>query len=39
MNNETSLPLIVRGGWIAALILFLGYAAIPIVIALGLLKG
>jgi succinate dehydrogenase / fumarate reductase cytochrome b subunit len=38
MNNDTTQPLMIRGGWIAALILFLGYAAIPVAIATGLLK-
>jgi succinate dehydrogenase / fumarate reductase cytochrome b subunit len=38
LNNERSLPVITRGGQIAATILFLGYAAIPIVIVTGILK-
>jgi len=38
LNNEKSLPIITRGGQIAATILFLGYASIPLVIVIGLLK-
>jgi succinate dehydrogenase / fumarate reductase cytochrome b subunit len=38
LNNEGSFPIITRGGQIAATILFLGYAAIPVVIVAGLLK-
>jgi len=37
LNNESSFPVITRGGQIAATVLFLGYAAIPMVIVLGLL--
>jgi succinate dehydrogenase / fumarate reductase cytochrome b subunit len=39
LNNDKSLPIITRGGQIAATILFLGYAAIPFVIVMGILKG
>jgi len=39
LNNEKSLPIITRGGQIAATILFFGYAAIPVVIVVGILKG
>jgi len=39
LNNDRSLPVITRGGQIASTILFLGYAAIPIVIVAGILKG
>lgn len=39
LNNERSFPVITRVGQIAATILFLGYAAIPIVILAGILKG
>jgi succinate dehydrogenase / fumarate reductase, cytochrome b subunit len=38
LNNEKSLPIITRGGQIAATILFLGYAAIPVVILMGIVK-
>jgi succinate dehydrogenase / fumarate reductase, cytochrome b subunit len=38
LNNERSFPVITRGGQIAATILFLGYAAIPVVIVMGMLK-
>ena len=37
LNNEKSQPAITRGGQIAATILFLGYAAIPVVIVMGIL--
>jgi succinate dehydrogenase / fumarate reductase cytochrome b subunit len=39
LNNDKSLPIITRGGQIVATILFLGYAAIPVVILAGILKG
>jgi succinate dehydrogenase / fumarate reductase cytochrome b subunit len=39
LNNERSFPVITRGGQIAATILFLGYASMPIVILAGILKG
>ena len=39
LNNDNSLPIITRGGQIAATLLFLGYAAIPVVIVVGILKG
>lgn len=38
MNSESSLPLFVRGGSLAAIILFLGYISIPVVIVTGILK-
>ena len=38
LNNERSFPIITRGGQIAATILFLGYAAIPVVIVMGIVK-
>ena len=38
MNNERTLPVVEKTGTIAAIILFLGYAAIPITIVAGLLK-
>lgn len=38
LNNERTLPLIVKAGMIAAAVLFLGYAAIPLTILAGLLK-
>lgn len=39
LNNERSFPIITRGGQIAATILFAGYAAIPVVVLMGILKG
>jgi succinate dehydrogenase / fumarate reductase cytochrome b subunit len=39
LNSDRSLPIITRGGTIAATILFLGYVAIPLVIVAGILKG
>jgi succinate dehydrogenase / fumarate reductase cytochrome b subunit len=38
MNNERSFPVMTRGGQIAAMVLFLGYVAIPVVIVLGILR-
>jgi len=38
LNNEKSFPLVTGGGQIAATILFLGYAAIPVVILMGIVK-
>lgn len=38
LNNQKSLPIVVKTGMIAAIILFLGYAAIPATILAGLLK-
>jgi len=38
LNNERSFPVITRGGLIAAVALFFGYAAIPVVIVMGVLK-
>jgi succinate dehydrogenase / fumarate reductase cytochrome b subunit len=38
LNNDRSLPLFVKTGTLLSVILFLGYAAIPVVIAAGLLK-
>jgi len=39
MNNDRTLPLIVKAGLAAATVLFIGYAAIPITIIFGILKG
>ncbi len=39
INNERSMPFITKTGSVAAIILFLGYIAIPVIILLGLLKG
>jgi succinate dehydrogenase / fumarate reductase cytochrome b subunit len=39
INNEKSMPFIIKTGSVAAIILFLGYIAIPVIILLGLLKG
>lgn len=38
LNNDRSLPVITRGGQIASTILSLGYAAIPVVVMMGILK-
>ena len=38
LNNEKNLPAITRGGQIAATILFLGFAAIPVMIVTGIVK-
>ncbi len=38
LNNDRSFPVITRGGQIAATILFLGYASMPIVIVMGIVK-
>ena len=38
LNNDRSLPIIIKAGTITAVVLFLGYVAIPLVIALGILK-
>ena len=37
-NNDRTMPLVRGGGTLAAVLLFLGYAAIPVVIAASLLK-
>jgi len=39
INNERSMPFVTKTGSITAVILFLGYIAIPLIILLGLLKG
>jgi succinate dehydrogenase / fumarate reductase cytochrome b subunit len=39
MNNERTMPFVTKAGSVAALILFLGYIAIPVIILLGILKG
>lgn len=39
LNSERSMPFVTRGGTAAAVALFLGYAAIPVVIVAGILKG
>jgi succinate dehydrogenase / fumarate reductase cytochrome b subunit len=38
LNNDRSMPIIVKAGTLTAVVLFLGYVAIPLVIVLGLLK-
>jgi len=38
LNNDRTLPMFVKAGTTTAVILFLGYAAIPLVIVMGLLK-
>lgn len=37
LNNDRTMPVITRSGFIAAVILFLGYVSIPVVIVLGIL--
>ena len=39
INNESAMPFVTKAGSVAAIILFLGYVAIPVIILLGLLKG
>ena len=39
INNEMAMPFVQKAGSVAAIILFLGYVAIPVIIMLGLLKG
>ena len=38
LNSDESLPVVVKAGTTTALILFLGYAALPVMIAAGILK-
>jgi len=38
LNNDRTLPLFIKAGTTMAVILFLGYAVIPVVIVLGLVK-
>lgn len=38
LNSDRSFPLVTNGGMIAAVIIFLGYVAIPMVIVAGILK-
>lgn len=39
LNNDRTLPVITKSGALAAVIIFLGYIAIPLVILIGILKG
>lgn len=39
LNNDMTLPVIIKAGTITAIILFLGYVSIPIIIFIGILKG
>lgn len=39
LNNDRSFPVVRKTGTIAAIILFIGYIAIPVVIVAGILKG
>lgn len=39
LNNDRTLPVMVKSGTVAALVIFLGYIAIPLIILLGILKG
>ena len=38
LNNEKTMPYVTGGGTVAAVVLFLGYAAIPVVVVAGILK-
>jgi succinate dehydrogenase / fumarate reductase cytochrome b subunit len=38
LNNDKSLPILIKAGTITAVVLFLGYIAIPVVIVAGILK-
>lgn len=38
LNNDRTMPSVIRGGTAAAVVLFLAYAAIPVVIVMGILK-
>jgi len=38
LNNDRSLPVVIKAGTITAVVLFLGYVTIPLVIFLGVLK-
>lgn len=38
LNNDRTMPYFTRGGTAAAVVLFLGYAAIPVVIVMGIVK-
>ena len=38
LNNDRTLPVFVKAGTTTAVILFLGYAAIPVVIVAGMVK-
>ncbi|HAM52509.1 MAG TPA: succinate dehydrogenase/fumarate reductase cytochrome b subunit [Nitrospiraceae bacterium] len=39
LNNDRTLPVIIKSGTVAAVIVFLGFIAIPIIIFVGILKG
>lgn len=39
ISSERTLPVIIKTGAVAALVLFLGYVSIPVLIYLGLMKG
>ena len=39
LNNDRTFPVVVRSGTLAAVVLFIGYVAIPVIIFIGLLKG
>lgn len=39
LNNDKTLPVVEMSGAVAAIVLFLGYAAIPVMIFAGILKG
>ena len=39
LNNDRTFPVITKSGTLAAVIIFLGYLAIPLIIFIGILKG
>jgi succinate dehydrogenase / fumarate reductase cytochrome b subunit len=39
LNNEFTLPAVKKAGTVAAVVLFLGYTSIPVIILLGIMKG
>lgn len=39
LNNEQTLPSVTKAGTVAAIVLFIGYIAIPLTIVLGIMKG
>jgi succinate dehydrogenase / fumarate reductase cytochrome b subunit len=39
LNNERTMPAMTRAGSVTAIVLFLGYISIPVIILLGIMKG
>jgi succinate dehydrogenase / fumarate reductase cytochrome b subunit len=39
LNNDRTMPAITRAGSVTAIVLFLGYISIPVIIILGIMKG